>query len=84
MPQLYSIDLVPLPLWSPILTPRGRLAAIAGLQVMGRWLIEAVSAVLACVAVAGIAIGFASIGEGDNAFFDLATRSIQTIAELLR
>ncbi len=84
MPQLYSIDLVPVPLWPPVLTPRERQVAVAGLRIAGRWLIEAVSAVLACAAVAGIAIGLASVGEGDNAFFELATRAVETIGEVLR
>ena len=84
MPRLFMIDLVPRSLWFPILTPHSRAVTTASLRVAAKWTIEAVSAVLACIAVSGIAIGFASVGDGEDGFFELATQFVQTFGELLR
>ena len=90
MSQQYTMDrtliflLSPLSLSSPILTEKARLAFLRGIQVAARWTLEAMTAVLAALAVAGIAIGFASIGDGEDGFFELATRSVQAAAELFR
>ncbi len=90
MSQQYTIDRAPgtlLPVLSlslPILAGKARPALAAAARVAARWIVEGVTAVLAAAAVAGIAIGFASLSDGEDGFFELATRSMQAAAELFR
>jgi hypothetical protein len=83
MPNIAAIDLAPLSLWTPILTRRARLAAIEAGHVAVRWALATVSAVLAAISVAGIAIGFAAVDGSETGFFDLATRSLTLLAQLV-
>ena len=90
MSQPYRMERIPAGLLSPflgalpIVTEATRLAFRRGTRIVVRWAIEAVTALIAAVAVAGIAIGFASLGDGDDSFFELASQSMEAVAELFR
>ena len=83
MLNVHGIDRMPISLWRPILRPRGRLAMKAAAHIAVKWARGAVTATLAAISVAGIAIGFASTGSGDDPFFALATRSLTMLADML-
>ena len=83
MPNAYWIDRIPISLWRPILSPRARLVMKGAAHIAAKWAMGAVTATLAAISVAGIAIGFASTGSGDDQFFALATRSLTILAEML-